>query len=286
MSENVEREDSLAALMRRISDERQRRSDEHAALRAGEPYRAAIGQIDRYILDYGLGVNAIELMATRNPPYFDELISLRIKPHYVQSMIAASWMIKEGLHDPAKREMRFLIEASVKALWLDQGSPSLREDRDSEVTAPPRTVREKAAALDALGRERFEKVVDSLQFGMLGDVASDQYRQRAKSLYSQLSTTTHISSRNVERDLTNFDKDKHFAFETVADVNSIAQLLRQVLDLALASHFEAFDRGLVGDLFEPHFVPGWSFLKMPLVAAVDRYFDYKHERRVRRGEVE
>jgi hypothetical protein len=37
------------------------------------------------------------------------------------------------------------------------------------------------------------------------------------------------------------------------------------------------------DLFEPPFEPRWSFLKMPLVAAVGRRFDYKRERRVRRG---
>jgi hypothetical protein len=265
--------------------ERQRRSTEHAALRASDGYKAAILQIDRYILDYGLGINMIEMMATRNPPFFEELISLRIKPHFVQSMIAAAHMIKEGLHDPGKREMRFLVEASIKALWLDQGSPALRPHADPGAAAPPRTVAEKAAALDGLGRERFAEIVDSLRFGLLAAAAGNRYRQTAKSLYGNLSTTTHVSSGNVERDLANFEKGNHFAFETVADLNAIARLLRQVLDLALASHFEAFDLGLVGDLCEPHFAPSWSFLKMPLISAVDRHFDYKHERRVRRGEV-
>lgn len=277
--------DLLEAVIQGAVVERQRRSDEHAALRASDAYKGAIRQIDRYILDYGLGINMIEMMATRNPPFFEQLISLRIKPHFAQSMIAAAQMIKEGLHDPAKREMRFLVEASVKALWLDQGSPPLRQDANRNAGGPPRTVAEKAAALDGLGRERFDEVVDSLRFGMLDEAAGDQYRQTAKSLYGTLSTTTHVSSRNVERDFANFDKGKHFAFETVADVNAIARLLRQVLDLALTSHFEAFDHGLVGDLFEPYFAPAWSFLKMPLVAAVDRHFDYKHERRVRRGEI-
>jgi hypothetical protein len=178
------------------------------------------------------------------------------------------------------------VEAATKALWLDQGSPSPRGDGETVSVPPSTTVAEKVAALDGLGRERLDQVVDSLRFGLLDEAASDQYRQTAKSLYDTLSTTTHVSSRNVERDLANFDKGKHFAFETAADVNAIARLLRQVLALALASHFEAFDHGLVGDLFEPHFEPSWSFLRTPLVAAVDRRFDYKHERRVRRGEVD
>lgn len=277
-------DDPVADVFARLAVERQRRSDEHEKLRSSSAYQGAMRQIDRYIFEYGIGINAIELVATRHSAFFDERISLRMKPHLVQSIIAAGHLIKEGLHDPARREMRFLVEASVKALWLDQGSPALRSGVvPSE--PPPSSVAEKVTALDGLGRQRFDEVVDSLCFAMLGADAGRRYRQTAKSLYGSLSTTTHVSSRNVERDLANFDKGKHFAFETVADVDAIARLLRQVLDLALASHFEAFDQGLVGDLFEPLFLPNWSFLKTPLVAAVDRHFDYKHERRVRRGEV-
>ena len=111
MINDVPESDPLAEMLRSISGDRQRLSDEHAALRASDAYKGAMRQVDRYIFDYGVGINAIELMATRNPAYFNELISLRIKPHLVQSMIAASHMIKEGLHDPARREMRFLVEA-------------------------------------------------------------------------------------------------------------------------------------------------------------------------------
>lgn len=283
----ADRDDSspLADVFRDVVSERQRRSDEHTALRATADYKRAIRQINRYILDYGLGINAIDLMAMRHPPFFEQLISLRIKPHFVQSMIAASQLIMEGLYDPARREMRFLVEASVKALWLDQGSPPLRQGSTLGETAPPRTVAEKVAALDGLGRERFHEVVDSLRFGLLDAEGGKRYRDSAKSLYGTLSTTTHVSSRNVEQDLHNFEKGKHFAFETVADVNAIARLLRQVLDLALASHFEAFDHGLVGDLFEPPFERDWSFLKMPLVSAINHHFDYKHERRIHCGEI-
>lgn len=241
--------------------------------------RVKQGFIEIHCLRAERTVNAIELMATRNPAFFDKLISLRIKPHFVQSMIAASHAIREGLHDPARRELRFLVEASVKALWLDQDSPPVAAGSASNRRASPATVTEKIAALDALGRERFTEIVDSLTFGMLDAASSDRYRQTAKNLYAALSTTTHVSSRGVERDLANFERGKHFALETIADVGAIARQLRQVLDLALASHFEAFDHGLVGDIMEPPLHPRWSFLKTPLVSAINRHFDYKAERK-------
>ena len=206
MSHSGSDTDPLAQALLSVTSERQRRVDDHAALRESNEYKQAIQQIDRYIVDYGLGINAIEFSATRNPAFFEQLISLRIKPHFVQSMIAAGYMIKEGLYDPAKREMRFLVEASVKALWLDQGSPTFRQTGNDDDAIPPRTVPEKAAALDGLGRERFGEVVDRLRFGLLDPVAAKSYQQSAKSLYGTLSTTTHISSRSVERDLANFER--------------------------------------------------------------------------------
>jgi hypothetical protein len=143
---------------------------------------------------------------------------------------------------------------------------------------PCRVLTKKVAALDGLGRERFSAIVDSLDFGLLDQKGAVLYRQTAKNLFGRLSTTAHISSRDVARDLSNFDKGRHFAFETVADMNAITSLLKQVLDLALASHFEAFDLSLVGDILEPPIAEGWSFLRTPLMSAINRHFDYKAER--------
>lgn len=151
-------------------------------------------QIAHMIRDYGLGLSAIDLMATRNPVWFDERISLRIKPHFVQSMLAASQAIGQGLHDPAKREMRFLVEASVKALWLDQGSPPLPGRDGAARKTAPTNVAEKVAALDDLGRERFGEIVGSLTFSMLDAEGASAYRQIANNLYTSLSTTTHTLS--------------------------------------------------------------------------------------------
>ena len=77
-----------------------------------------------------------------------------------------------------------------------------------------------------------------------------------------------------------FDRDRDFGFEGIGDVNAIVDLMRQVVDLALASHFEAFDEALVGDIFTNLLddLERWSFHKTPLVGAVSRRYDYKAER--------
>ena len=91
----------------------------------------------------------------------------------------------------------------------------------------------------------------------------------------------HVSTQNMERDLVNFDRDRAFGYETTADIEAISSLAKQALDVALASHFEAFDHSLVGDILVAVFddEPRWAFRKTPLVGGIDRHFDYKSERK-------
>lgn len=272
----TEGNDPLNDFLKDVLSKRQKRMDAHTALRESHGFKDAIARVDRLIADYGVAINAIDLMATRSPPFFQKLITLRLKQQFVESMIATAQAIKAGLHNPAHRELRFLLEASIKTLWLDSGCP-LIGNAPKSVAA---NVDEKVASLDDLGRERFGEVIASLRFRMIDEAGAFAYRQTANSLYTSLSTHVHISSRVIARDLKGFDRDRDIGFETIGDVNKVVDLMRQVLDLALASHFEAFDAGLVGDIFI-HVLDDekrWSFHKTSLVSAVSRHFDYKAER--------
>ena len=72
-----------------VVDRRQARIDLHNHVREDPQFKAAMGRIDRLIMDYGLGLTVIDLMATRWPESFDRLITLRVKQQFVESMVAA-----------------------------------------------------------------------------------------------------------------------------------------------------------------------------------------------------
>lgn len=259
--------DPVHELIQRIVEQRRERIKAHEDLRASQPYSALIVHIDRLLADYATAINAIELMATRHPPYFETLIALRMKQHFVQSVVASILLLKDGMLDPARRELRFLLEASVKTLWLD---------RRHEQT----TVAAKVIALGDLGKREFREIVYDLEFGLLSQDAAKTYRDTATDLYSRLSTYSHVSAKNVKRDLSNFDRGNAFGHETVANIRDFARDAKRVLDLALTSHFEAFDHGLVGEILVQVLdkEPRWTFRKTPLVGAMNRHFDYKAER--------
>lgn len=267
---------------RSLIEKRQQMVDDHTALRAGQPYKGTVRQLKRLAADYVLALTMIDLMATRWPPFFDSLVTLRVKPHLVQSLTAAFSMAGEGALDPARRELRFLIEASVKTLWLGKSGPHNDQTKlDGANSGRSLDVADKVVALDDLGRKRFGEIVASLQFGLLDEEGAGTYRRTATDLYSKLSTFNHMTSGNVVRDFANFDRDRGFGFETVAEIDAFARLAKRVLDLALASHFEAFDPALVGDILVnlSKDWPRWKFRKTPLVGIIDRHFDYKLERK-------
>ena len=132
--------DPLHELLRPLFEDRQRKIEEHAAIRDSPPFRGAVKHLDRLAEDYLLALGAIEWMATRWPPFFE----------------------------PARRELRFLLESSVKCLWLDKGGPKISgTSPDSAHDGMAFDVVAKAEALDDLGQEQFGDIVACLEFGLL-----------------------------------------------------------------------------------------------------------------------
>jgi hypothetical protein len=88
-------------------------------------------------------------MSTRSPLYEETLLTLRIYDLLLESAISTLGLIREGLLNPARREMRFLLEASVKAWRFDSAKPTA-------------SVSDKLTYLDDI-REKFREFVDRTQ---------------------------------------------------------------------------------------------------------------------------
>jgi hypothetical protein len=136
---------------------------------------------------------------------------------------------------PARREMRFMLEASIKAWSVDGAQPR-------------GAVADKVEDLDDLGKQAFRQVVHELRPRMLDDAARKALMDRAPGLYKSLCTHVHFSKGQVEQDLKRFASGEYFGFESLADLTESNTFFRDVLDIALLAQLEAFDEGLVGSL--------------------------------------
>lgn len=251
---------------------RQEKMNKHAELRASPEFVAALQHTHQLAADFQIAVASIGLMSMRWHGFRERSLTLRIQDHLLQSLIAIVSLIDNGFHGPARREMRFIVEASVKAWAADLA------DMDGKVA-------DKIEDLDDLGWQRFGAIVDGLSPKLLSGDALTAFPARVKSLYKKLCTHVHMSASQIKHDFEGFERGEHFGYETAQQVTEINALFQDVLDLALLVQFEAFDRGLVGDIFV-HLLDAqkkWIFHETLFVANVSRFFDYKAERKVTHG---
>lgn len=254
-------------ILAELTEKRRQAVQQHEALRATQPFQDALRFTRKLVADFHTGVSCVGLMSTRWSGFGAHMLSLKVQDHLLQSALAIAGWINEGMHGPARREMRFMIEASIKA-W------------SSDSTRPKGLVAVKVEDLDDLGKQKFGDLVRALHPQLLQDEAHAGFVGRVTNLYAALCTHVHLSKAQVSRDMKRFAAGEYFGFETVGDVNRINEQFRDALDVALLCQFEAFDCGLVGDIFVTVLDdnPNWAFHKTFFVSAVSRHFDYKHER--------
>lgn len=115
--------DDLGDALRGMTAKRHTAIAEHDQLRETKPFKDSTRRIKTLLSHYGVSVNAIAFMAMRSPTYRSSRLSVRILDVLLESAIATGSLIGNGLLNSARREMRFLLEASVKAWWCDTVEP-------------------------------------------------------------------------------------------------------------------------------------------------------------------
>jgi hypothetical protein len=213
----------------------------------------------------------VGLQGTRYAAGNDYLL-FRFAPNIVESTLSITLNAKEGLQNAARRELRFLLEASVKL-----------SSRDFHPEA--KSFEERMAGLDDRD-QRFDDYVASLVY-LEGFEKPEEANGAILSLYSELSRYVHATAPQFESAMARVRRDEGAGMETVATLNRFNKLAFQVYDLVLVRLFQGLGLSMAGDIFTGILdeQQKWRFHKGKFVGRLSKCFDYKHERRARRGEI-
>ena len=93
-----------------------------------------------------------------------------------------------------------------------------------------------------------------------------------------------ISPRQIEERLELDDVGRSVGFQKADDLRKVGRLMFRVYDIALTLFFHGYHLSMTGDVFINGLddMPDWKFHKGKYVACVSAYFDYKHERNMRK----
>jgi hypothetical protein len=249
---------------------RQRAIENHARLRETPAFKDAAALTNKLVTDLVLVLQSVMLMSTRSRDLAENVLVVRTADHLLQSCLAIVSLQQSGMLGPVKRELRFVLELLVKASVIDQAIGN------AEVKA-------RLLALND-GHESFADLCNRLQIANLCEIDASTFRKVAKSLYRRLSKIVHASMQQITEDLDRFKRGIHFGFETVAMLNDMNAMVRDVLDLGVPLVLQSVGPALAGDIYVQILddLPAWVFHRTRLSQRFSRFYDYKAERLVRR----
>ncbi len=137
----------------------------------------AIDQTESVIRSYLAALSFVIHDAARDPSYLSNHVLSYLAQDVLQSSVSVITLVREGLLNAAKRELRFLLEASIKIAFVQQkgGSATVREKLD-------RFDDELASAKITIKKE--------LNLGLLPEELREPFSEELGRLFGQTSVTS------------------------------------------------------------------------------------------------
>jgi hypothetical protein len=280
-SETAEETPEFADPMREFLKEQRKEHEVRVkmqdTLMASQEYQQEVKYSSRFMWDFLTALRICWFYSSRGGSIYDNSIVIRSTDDLVQSTIATSVLLRNGMHTPIKRELRYIIESSVKNLYVDQ---------QMEVRKPLPSLAERLDFLhDHVDRSSID-VREHLRLVAFDAATEKQFIDELNDVYRDCCAYVHPSKRQIEERLDLAEQGRSSGFETAEELRAIAKLMFRVYDMALTLYFHGFGLSMTGDVFTNGFDdrPEWKFHKGKYVKLVSAHFDYKVERKSRQGD--
>lgn len=233
-----------------------------------ERLRGALAETYAIHSSFLAGLQFIVQDTGRSSDYFDNHLLSFASQDLLQSSFALPILAMEGIHNAARREIRFIIEASIKLCYIqNQEYQSPIEDKLSE----------------------FKSVLDSPSISFKNNIALDllpehlrqPFSEEAGRTYGETSNYVHLSSSQVMERIALLEQGRSSGKESAGDVRQLNSLFARGLALSIVYLLHSVPPYVAGDLLvnSDGTSFSWYFEQSRYIAAIDEKYDYKHERK-------
>lgn len=232
-----------------------------------EAYTSQLAALGRTTNDFIHAVRAASFAFTRYPENGKWLLQ-SFMDDFLESALAILALAHQGIFNVGRRELRYLIEAAVKHVYVDQQMPGNTPLND-RLTYMGNAVKVARSSVTP---------VEKVTIRMLKDPST--LAGAVTSAFGSLSGYTHISAKQLEERVRRASRGEFSGFESAKTLEAFNRVLVQTYDIVLALLFEGIGPAFTGDLFIEVFdhEPTWRFHKTAFVSEMSRFFDYKLER--------
>lgn len=244
--------------MEKLISAREARIAAHNELRKSPEWQSISRRLEAITIGFFVGLHSCWRMSTRWPSYYDNTLTFRFMDDLLESAITIRVAVANGALNPARRDLRFVLEPAINHSYVDRILP--KADLATKLAHPDAKNVDTVKVAKALG----------LHVG---------------PLYGKLSQIVHPTPAQLQRRLTQSAQGIYIGFETPAELDDFAQMQLEVYDIALWCIFDALGPGLTGDVFINMLddLLWWPFHHTPLIYALSVGFNYKAERKNRQA---
>jgi hypothetical protein len=203
----------------------------------------------------------------RDPQFTSNHLLSYLADDFAQSAVSIAMLAHEGGLSVAKRELRFIIESSIKVCYVQRHRYAS-------------SVQEKLAEFDKVLSSTNISIKSDLNLVMLPATLTDAFNEEIGRLYGKTSGYVHLTPNQILERIAAVDAGRSMGQETAAESEALRDLVSRGLAASLVLLFHSVPDYVAGDwLVERDGSTVDSYLLgSKFIAAMDAYFDYKAKR--------
>ncbi|MBH0005131.1 hypothetical protein [Psychrobacter sp. SWN149] len=214
-----------------------------------QQYQQEIKNIQTISMDFINAVRLISMYSTRGADIYNNFLCIKTIDDLIQSAIGIKVMIENGIHNTARRELRYLIEMTTKYVIVDYAKMGYSFDSKTEYLR------------DSVPNSSI-KVIDDYSTPFSGDLKNN-FRSEVKDFFYDACAYVHPSKKQIDEQMKNYRRNNTIGFESAKMFTDINKVLFRAYDMILVMTFHSFGHSMSKDLFEQVFDenPSWKFHK-------------------------
>lgn len=244
------------------------KAKEHEKLRESDEYKAELLFLRNTVRDLIHSLRISELAASRWQNFTNNFLLPRHFDDIVEAALIAQLAIENGALNPARRELRYILEVVVNISYVDETkAKDSFEDRVSYYRSK------------SVNKTNVDHIFQ-LPLRLLGS-HKEFFAKNVQHAWVRASNYVHLTKRRMDEKLQLREQGVTLGFENIEVLKNTVAEVHEVCTIALILVFETIGPDFTGDLLVDCLdeQEEWAFHASEYMAIIDSYFDYKHERK-------
>jgi hypothetical protein len=268
ISANDELDNPLIETLKKRHRESQKKADEHEKLRESAEYQAELSFLRQTIQDLIHSIRICEIAASRWQEFSENYLLPRHFDDIVEAALTVQLAVENGALNPARRELRYMLEVAVNIAYVDE--VKARGSLDERISH----YRSKS-----VNKSNVDHVFE-IPLRMLGTHKAP-FAASVRDAWVRASNYVHLTKRRIDEKLRLREQGVILGFETLDMLKQVVSEVHEACSIVMALTFETIGPSFTGDILVDSLdaQDKWSFHASEYIAIIDSHFDYKHERK-------